>query len=71
VLRRQEAFLRPADERRPKFGRLTAPEERHGLLDDPGAIGTCQGWAPEIKGAGFGIEGPQVGKGYRSAAPRR
>jgi hypothetical protein len=63
VLRRKEAFLRPDDQRRPKFARLTAQEERHGLLDDPSGIGTREGWARRLSERGFCLKGHRLVKG--------
>ena len=45
LLHRKETFLPPATRSRPKFARLTAQEEKHGLLDDTATIGTRKGWA--------------------------
>ena len=44
VLHRKETFLPPGHPLLAKFARLTAQEEKHGLLDDTATIGTRQGW---------------------------
>ena len=60
VLHRKEAFLRPDDERRGKFARLTAQEEKHGLLDDPSGIGTRDGWTRRLSERGFALKGHRL-----------
>jgi DNA phosphorothioation-associated putative methyltransferase len=60
LLHRKEAFLRPDDERHPKFARLTAQEEKHGLLDDASAIGTRTGWARRLTEQGFVLKGHRL-----------
>lgn len=45
ILHRKEEFLRLEDDRRERFARLTAQEERWGLYDEPERIGTANGWA--------------------------
>jgi hypothetical protein len=42
-----------------KFARLTAQEEKHGLLDDPSGIGTREGWTRRL------TERSMVLKGHR------
>jgi hypothetical protein len=49
---RKEAFLLPDDPRRAKSDRLTRPEERAGLLDEPATIGTRSGWADRLRERG-------------------
>ena len=44
VLHRKELFVAPDHPRYDTFKRLTHQEERHGLLDEPLAIGTRDGW---------------------------
>src|SRR5207244_2803498 len=48
VLHRKESFLPASDPRHAKFARLTAQEEKQGLLDEPGRIGTRDGWARRL-----------------------
>jgi DNA phosphorothioation-associated putative methyltransferase len=60
VLHRKEAFLRPDDPLRARFARLTAQEEKHGLLDDPSGIGTREGWARRLAERGFVLKGHRL-----------
>lgn len=62
VLHRKEAFLHAEDPRRAKFARLTAQEEKHGLLDDPAGIGTREGWLRRLSERGFTLKGHRLGK---------
>jgi hypothetical protein len=59
VLHRKETFLLPEHELYAKFARLTAQEEKQGLLDEPSGIGTREGWSQRLSERGF------VLKGYR------
>jgi hypothetical protein len=43
-----------------KFARLTAQEEKHGLLDDPSGIGTREGWARRLGERGFALKGHRL-----------
>jgi DNA phosphorothioation-associated putative methyltransferase len=63
VLHRKEAFLPPADPLHARFARLTAQEERHGLLDEPAGIGTRDGWARRLAERGFRVHGHRLVKG--------
>jgi DNA phosphorothioation-associated putative methyltransferase len=60
ILHRKEAFLRPDDPLHAKFARLTAQEEKHGLLEDPSGIGTRQGWARRLSERGFALKGHRL-----------
>ena len=60
VLHRKERFLLPDDPRREKFGRLTAEEEKHGLLDDASGIGTREGCAKRLAERGFALKGHRL-----------
>jgi DNA phosphorothioation-associated putative methyltransferase len=62
VLHRKESFLAAGDPRRAKFARLTAQEEKHGLLDDPAGIGTRDGWARRLKERGYALIGHRLVK---------
>jgi hypothetical protein len=62
LLHRKEAFLRPDDQRHPKFARLTAQEVKHGLLDDASAIGTRTGWARRLTERGLALKGHRLVK---------
>lgn len=60
VLHRKELFVPDDYPSRDKFARLTAQEERHGLLDEPVAIGTRNGWATRLSQAGLALRGHRV-----------
>jgi DNA phosphorothioation-associated putative methyltransferase len=60
VLHRKETLLLPDDPLREKFGRLTAQEEKHGLLDDASGIGTREGWAKRLAERGFALKGHRL-----------
>lgn len=60
VLHRKEAFLAAGHELREKFARLTAQEEKHGLLADPAGIGTRDGWARRLQERGFALKGHRL-----------
>src|SRR6516165_8124213 len=45
---------------RARFARLTAQEEKHGLLDDPSGIGTREGWARRLAERGFALKGHRL-----------
>jgi DNA phosphorothioation-associated putative methyltransferase len=60
VLHRKESFLLPSDPRHARFARLTAQEERHGLLEEPSGIGRapagpagCASAASASRGTGW------------------
>ncbi len=67
VLHRKESFLGPDHLLREKFARLTAQEEKSGLLDDPSGIGTREGWSRRLAERGFALKGHRL---VRSNAPR-
>jgi DNA phosphorothioation-associated putative methyltransferase len=60
VLHRKNSFLCPDHPLHAKFARLTAQEEKHGLLDDTGGIGTRDGWARRLSERGFVLKGHRV-----------
>jgi DNA phosphorothioation-associated putative methyltransferase len=62
VLHRKEAFLCPDDPLHAKFARLTAQEEKQGLLADPSGIGTREGWARRLSERGFSLRGHRLVK---------
>jgi len=62
VLHRKETFLLPDDPRRPKFDRLTRPEERARLLDDTATIGTRAGWAGRLRERGYALRGHRLAR---------
>lgn len=67
VLHRKEAFLHPDDERYAKFARLTAQEDKHGLLADFTGIGTRDGWNRRLTERGFALKGHKL---VKAGAPR-
>lgn len=60
VLHRKETFLHPDDERREKFAKLTAQEQKNGLLDNTPTIGTRDGWARRLAERGFVVKGHRL-----------
>jgi DNA phosphorothioation-associated putative methyltransferase len=60
VLHRKETFLHPDNPLYAKFARLTVQEERNGLLDDPGGIGTREGWSRKLSEQGFALKGHRL-----------
>lgn len=62
VLHRKETFLHPDDERRVKFARLTAQEDKHELLEEASGIGTRDGWARRLAERGFTLKGHRLVK---------
>ncbi len=60
ILHRKETFLDPDHSLREKFARLTAQEEKFGLLDDPSGIGTRDGWARRLAERGFALKGHRL-----------
>jgi hypothetical protein len=60
VLHRKEALLHRKHWLYAKFARLTAQEEKHGLLADPSGIGTRRGWQARLQGAGYTLRGHRL-----------
>jgi hypothetical protein len=56
----KESFLRQDDPLHGKFARLTAQEEKQGLLDDPSGIGTRDGWGRRLAERGFALRGHRL-----------
>jgi len=63
VLHRKETFVTPDHPLYAHFARLTAQEEKHGLLDDSATIGTRDGWQARLKAAGLALKGHRVVRG--------
>ena len=61
VLHRKETFLTADHPLHARFARLTAQEEKHGLLDDSATIGTREGWQARLNGRRVCSARPQVG----------
>jgi DNA phosphorothioation-associated putative methyltransferase len=66
VLHRKESFLVPDDPSHGKFARLTAQEEKQGLLDDPSGIGTRDGWSRRLTERGFALRGHRLVRAAKS-----
>ncbi len=66
VLHRKDSFLGPDHPLREKFARLTAREEKSGLLDDPSGIGTRDGWSRRLAERGFARKGAPAGEEQRA-----
>ncbi len=60
VLHRKETFLTASHPLYARFARLTAQEEKHGLLDDPATFGTKDGWQARLSEAGFALRGHRL-----------
>ena len=60
ILHRKETFLTPDHPLHAKFARLTAQEEKNGLLDDPSGIGTREGWSRRLAERGFALKGHRL-----------
>lgn len=60
ILHRKDTFVGPTYPGRDKFARLTAQEERYGLLEDPARIGTRTGWDQRLSAAGVSLRGHRV-----------
>ncbi len=60
VLHRKETFLLPDHPLHSKFARLTAQEEKNGLLDEPAVIGTRDGWSRRLRERGFALKGHRL-----------
>jgi hypothetical protein len=52
--------LLPDDPLRAKFARLTAQEERAGLLDQTATIGTRSGWVERLRERGYALRGHRL-----------
>ena len=59
-LKRKESFLHSDHPLGAKFARLTAQEEKDGLLEDPSGIGTRDGWSRRLVEMGFALRGHRV-----------
>ena len=65
ILHRKELLISSDDPRREKFARLTAQEERRGLLASPTRIGTRLGWGEVLRANGYKIQGHRLVKDRR------
>jgi DNA phosphorothioation-associated putative methyltransferase len=60
ILHRKETFVASDYPGRDKFMRLTAQEERHGLLSDPAAVGTRDHWMARVSSKGLRFRGHRL-----------
>lgn len=60
ILHRKESFLLPSHESHAKFARLTAQEEKLGLLEDASRIGTREGWSERLTERGYALRGHRL-----------
>jgi DNA phosphorothioation-associated putative methyltransferase len=60
ILHRKETFLLPDHPLHARFARLSAQEEKHGLLADTASIGTREGWNARLSAAGFAVRGHRL-----------
>ncbi len=60
ALHRKETFLTADHPLYARFARLTAQEEKRGLLDDSATIGTRDGWQARLSAAGFALRGHRL-----------
>jgi len=60
ILHRKETFLIESDPLHAKFAKLTAQEEKHGLLDETSRIGTREGWSRRLAANGFTLKGHRL-----------
>jgi DNA phosphorothioation-associated putative methyltransferase len=60
ILHRKEAFLSSEHELHEKFAKLTAQEERAGLLDETSTIGTRDGWNARLAYKGYTLRGHRL-----------
>lgn len=60
VLHRKESFLTLHHPLHGKFARLTAQEEKLGLLDEPSTIGTREGWRARLAAASLELRGHRL-----------
>jgi DNA phosphorothioation-associated putative methyltransferase len=70
VLHRKDSFLTPDHPLHAKFARLTAQEEKNGLLDNASGIGTREGWSRRLGERGFSLKGHRLvgSNGQRNGA---
>lgn len=71
ILHRKETFLHEMHELREKFAKLTAKEEKAGLLDETATIGTRDGWDARLAEKGFALRGHQLVKAKRADSTKR
>ncbi len=60
ILHRKETFLSPEYPHYKKFQRLTAQEEKWGLLDEANSIGTKNGWLRRLSEKGVQLQGHRL-----------
>ena len=60
ILHRKELFVPQSYPRYETFRRLTAQQDRHGLLDEPLTIGTREGWRSRLQETGWDTRGHRL-----------
>jgi hypothetical protein len=60
ILHRKEYFLHEGHPLREKFAKLTAQEEKAGLIEDTATIGTQEGWKARLAEKGYALRGHQL-----------
>jgi DNA phosphorothioation-associated putative methyltransferase len=65
VLHRKETFLLSEHPLHAKFVRLTAQEEKAGLLEEPAGIGTREGWQRRLRERGYALKGHRLVRSQR------
>jgi len=60
VLHRKETFLHPDHPDRQKYARLTAQEEKAGLLEETATIGTRDGWNVRLREKEYALRGHRL-----------
>ena len=60
ILHRKETMVTSSYPHREKFARLSAQEEKWGLLDDPIGIGTREGWERRLRAGGVQLRGHRL-----------
>jgi DNA phosphorothioation-associated putative methyltransferase len=69
VLHRKELFVDSTYPRRELFAKLTAAEDRHGLLSDSAPIGTRRAWEQVLQVHGFTLRGHRLSKSRPTEVP--
>ena len=70
ILHRKETMVGSSYPHREKFARLTAQEERWGLLEDSTAIGTQRSWEERLRDAGVQLRGHRLVRRHNCPAAK-
>ncbi len=71
VLHRKESFLHSEHPLRDRFARLTAQEEKAGLLEDASGLGTRERWAKRLAERGYALKGHRLVRAVGRNGPTR